>query len=72
VLLAAAAIAAGPGVAAMRWPAGKPMPVILAVSAFALWSNLAGLVAWLKLAQGERNPVWEPTRRPAPPTSTAS
>ena len=42
------------------------MPVILAVSAFALWSNLAGLLAWLKLAQGERNPVWEPTRRPAP------
>ena len=66
VLLAAAVIAAGLGVVAMRWPAGKPMPVIMAISAFALWSNLAGLVAWLKLAQGERNPVWEPTRRPAP------
>jgi hypothetical protein len=66
VLLAAAVIAAGLGVVAMRWPAGKPMPAIMAISAFALWSNLAGLVAWLKLAQGERNPVWEPTRRPAP------
>jgi hypothetical protein len=32
VLLAAAVIAAGLGVVAMRWPAGKPMPVILAVS----------------------------------------
>jgi cellulose synthase/poly-beta-1,6-N-acetylglucosamine synthase-like glycosyltransferase len=66
VVLGAGAIGTALGVVAMRWPAGKPMPVILAVSAFALWSNLAGLVAWLKLAQGERNPVWEPTRRPAP------
>ncbi len=66
VALAAGALAAVLGVVAMRWPVGKPMPAILAVSAFALWSNLAGLVAWLKLAQGERNPVWEPTRRPAP------
>jgi cellulose synthase/poly-beta-1,6-N-acetylglucosamine synthase-like glycosyltransferase len=66
VALGAGAIAAMLGLVAMRWPAGKPMPAVLAVSAFALWSNLAGLVAWLKLAQGERNPVWEPTRRPAP------
>jgi hypothetical protein len=66
VVLGAGAITAALGAVAMRWPADKPMPVILAVSAFALWSNLAGLVAWLKLAQGERNPVWEPTRRPAP------
>ncbi|HET9293040.1 MAG TPA: glycosyltransferase [Gemmatimonadales bacterium] len=65
-VLGAGAIGAALGVVAMRWPAGKPMPAVLAVSAFALWSNLAGLVAWLKLAQGERNPVWEPTRRPAP------
>jgi len=51
------------GVLAMRWPPEKKMPAPLAITGFAFWSNLAGLVAWVKLFQGERNPVWEPTRR---------
>lgn len=63
-LLLVGAAATGLGVVAMRWPSGRPMPRLVALAGFALWSNLAGLVAWLKLVQGERNPVWEPTRRP--------
>ena len=47
-----------------RWPDAKPMPRALAAPGYFIWSNVAGFVAWMKYFQGERNPIWEPTRRP--------
>ncbi|HXE57976.1 MAG TPA: glycosyltransferase family 2 protein [Gemmatimonadales bacterium] len=63
---ALAAVAAGALLAMLGilWPRGRP-PRPLAVLAFALVANLAGIQAWLKALRGERNPIWEPTRRPA-------
>jgi cellulose synthase/poly-beta-1,6-N-acetylglucosamine synthase-like glycosyltransferase len=39
-----------------------PRPV--SILAFLYASNLAGVLAWIKALRGERNPIWEPTRRP--------
>lgn len=46
------------------WPEGKRMPAVIAVPGYFLWAYLAGFVAWTKFLQRERNPMWEPTRRP--------
>lgn len=51
------------GVLGMRWPQGRRPPLPIALSGFALASALAGLLAWSKALTGERNPIWEPTRR---------
>jgi cellulose synthase/poly-beta-1,6-N-acetylglucosamine synthase-like glycosyltransferase len=39
------------------------VPRILALPAFALTGNLAALHATFRALQGDRNPIWEPTRR---------
>ena len=52
------------GTTALRWPAGRPMPHPVAVCGFVVAVNLAALLAWSKALRGERNPIWEPTRRP--------
>ena len=52
------------GSVALSWPADRPMPSLLAVCGFVVAVNLAALVAWSKALRGERNPIWEPTRRP--------
>ncbi len=65
VVLALSALATGLGLAAMYWPEGRRVPAPLGVFGFALAANLAGLTAWIKALRGERNPIWEPTRRPA-------
>jgi cellulose synthase/poly-beta-1,6-N-acetylglucosamine synthase-like glycosyltransferase len=51
------------GLLAIRWPEGRPMPWVVAVCGFILVTHTAGLVAWGKALRGERNPIWEPTRR---------
>jgi cellulose synthase/poly-beta-1,6-N-acetylglucosamine synthase-like glycosyltransferase len=54
----------GLGTLALRWPEGRPMPAPLALCGFVVGVNLAALLAWSKALRGERNPIWEPTRRP--------
>lgn len=53
------------GLAALRWPDHRPIPRPLAFCGFFVLANAAGFLAWLKALRGERNPIWEPTRRPA-------
>jgi cellulose synthase/poly-beta-1,6-N-acetylglucosamine synthase-like glycosyltransferase len=49
---------------AFRWPERRPMPAALSVPGYFIWSNVAGLVAWMRFIRGEHQAVWEPTRRP--------
>ena len=55
------------GIAAMRWPAGKRVPLPVAMAGFALASTVGGLRAWMLAARRKRLPMWEPTRRAALP-----
>ena len=55
------------GVAAMRWPAGRRVPLPFALAGFALASTLGGLRAWMLAMRRKRLPMWEPTRRAAIP-----
>jgi cellulose synthase/poly-beta-1,6-N-acetylglucosamine synthase-like glycosyltransferase len=50
--------------AAWFWPEDRPMPGLLSVPGYFLWSNVAGLVAWTRFFRRKHQPVWEPTRRP--------
>lgn len=52
------------GAAALRWPAGRRVPSLLAIAGFVLASNTAGVLAWVKVMRRQRMPTWEPTRRP--------
>ncbi|HEX6535559.1 MAG TPA: glycosyltransferase [Gemmatimonadaceae bacterium] len=52
------------GVAALRWPAERRVPLPIALAGFVLASNVAGMLAWLKVLRRQRMPTWEPTRRP--------
>lgn len=54
------------GVAALAWrsPTSRPMPGVISSAGYFLWSNVAGLMAWLQFFRGKYQPVWEPTRRP--------
>jgi hypothetical protein len=47
----------------MRWPDDRRTPALLALPGFALASNVAGMLAWMRFFRGESSPVWEPTRR---------
>lgn len=49
---------------AFLWPDGKPMPFIVSAPGFAVGSVVAGVIAWGKALRGEKNAIWEPTRRP--------
>ncbi len=49
--------------AGWAWPEDRPAPRALSVPAYAVASNVAALHAWLKAVRGEKNAVWEPTRR---------
>jgi cellulose synthase/poly-beta-1,6-N-acetylglucosamine synthase-like glycosyltransferase len=62
LLLAGVVLAAG--ILALRWPATRRTPALLSLAGFFVAVNVAALVAWGKALRGERNPVWEPTRRP--------
>lgn len=59
--LALLGLVAGP--IAMKVAERRPVPRLVSLTAFIFASNLAGLLAWVKALRGERNPIWEPTRR---------
>jgi len=67
LLLLAMIVGSAAGLIAMRWPAGRRVPLPFAVAGFALASTLGGISAWLLAMRGERKPMWEPTRRAAIP-----
>lgn len=62
--LAGAALLGAAASAAWWWPEDRRMPRALSAPGYFIWSNLAGLVAWLRFLRGQYQPVWEPTRRP--------
>jgi cellulose synthase/poly-beta-1,6-N-acetylglucosamine synthase-like glycosyltransferase len=60
------------GVIGMKWPEGRKAPAPIAVCGFALAVNAAAIRAWAKALRGERNPIWEPTRRPGAPADASA
>jgi hypothetical protein len=48
---------------AFRWPGHGEPPRLLVVTGFLVGAVAASLAAWSKAIRGERNPIWEPTRR---------
>ena len=52
------------GLAALRWPEAHRIPLPIALAGFAVASNTAGVLAWLKVLRRQRMATWEPTRRP--------
>lgn len=68
LVLGGAAVVAG--IAGWFWPADRRLPRLLALPAYALASNVAALSAWIGALRGDLNPIWEPTRRPAPRDGT--
>lgn len=51
------------GIAAIRWPPDRHMPRLLATCGYAFSASVAGVLAWAKVMRGDKNPIWEPTRR---------
>lgn len=51
------------GMTSLLFPENRKLPAPLAMAGFAVVSNAAGIVAWWKYLDGERQAVWEPTRR---------
>jgi cellulose synthase/poly-beta-1,6-N-acetylglucosamine synthase-like glycosyltransferase len=47
------------------WAARPNPPRLLRLCGYLVGSSLAALLAWRKALAGERNPIWEPTRRPS-------
>ena len=66
ILLALGGAAVAAGIAGWLWPAERRLPRLLALPTYALASNVAALSAWIGALRGDLNPIWEPTRRPAP------
>ena len=48
---------------AFAWPESRPMPKPLASLGYLVGAGAAAILAWVKALRGERNPIWEPTRR---------
>ncbi len=71
VAVLAIAAAMSLGVIGMKWPEGRRAPAPIAVCGFALAVNAAAIRAWAKALRGERNPIWEPTRRPGAPADAS-
>jgi cellulose synthase/poly-beta-1,6-N-acetylglucosamine synthase-like glycosyltransferase len=65
VLLVCAATALAVGWIVLKRFGDDRIPAPLALAAFVVAVNVAALAAWAKAFRGERNPIWEPTRRPA-------
>ena len=55
----------GLGATMMRLADHRRIPRPLLMLGFLFASCLAALIAWSKALRGERNPIWEPTRRPS-------
>ena len=52
------------GAVVMRLPEGRWVPRPFLILGFTVAVSIAALIAWGKALRGERNPIWEPTRRP--------
>jgi cellulose synthase/poly-beta-1,6-N-acetylglucosamine synthase-like glycosyltransferase len=63
-ILVVVVVAGGVGIYAMRVAEGRSLPGPVGWCGFVFATHLAGLIAWGKAIRGERNPIWEPTRRP--------
>ena len=72
LVVLAVAFAMTLGVIGMKWPDGRKAPAPIAVCGFALAVNAAAIRAWAKALRGERNPIWEPTRRPGAPADASA
>jgi hypothetical protein len=57
------------GLAALGWlwPRNAAVPRLVALPAYVVAGNVAVLRAWVRLVTGRAAPLWEPTRRDAPP-----
>lgn len=60
------------GVAGLAWPGGRRPPALLALAAYGVAGNVAGIAAWFSALLGAGNRVWEPTRRPSSHRGEAS
>jgi cellulose synthase/poly-beta-1,6-N-acetylglucosamine synthase-like glycosyltransferase len=63
-LLAGAGLGCAIAALAWLWPAGRPLPSVLSTTGYLIWSNVAGVMAWVQFFRRKYQPVWEPTRRP--------
>jgi len=52
----------------MERKGNEAIPKPLALCGYLLVSTVAGVLAWVESLRGTRNPIWEPTRRPAAAT----
>lgn len=59
-----AALSAAVAVLAWSWPDGRQLPAALSTPGYLIWSNVAGVMAWVQFFRRQYQPVWEPTRRP--------
>lgn len=62
-LLGLAAVGLALGGLAFAWPESRPIPRLLASLGYLVGAGAAAILAWIKALRGERNPIWEPTRR---------
>jgi len=51
------------GLAAFVWPPDRKIPKVIAAAGYLLGGAAAAIAAWGRALRGERNPIWEPTRR---------
>jgi cellulose synthase/poly-beta-1,6-N-acetylglucosamine synthase-like glycosyltransferase len=68
ILLIMGALVAAVGAFALAAPESRRLPLPLAIAGFIVAVNVAALAAWWRALKGERNPIWEPTRRPGDAT----
>lgn len=64
-LLVIVILGIGAGALVMRVADSRRIPRPLLLLGFVFAACLAALIAWSKALRGERNPIWEPTRRPS-------
>jgi cellulose synthase/poly-beta-1,6-N-acetylglucosamine synthase-like glycosyltransferase len=64
ILLIVGVVVAAVGAFALAASETRRLPLPLAIAGFIVAVNVAALAAWWKALKGERNPIWEPTRRP--------
>jgi len=69
VLLVCAAVVLAVGWIVLTRFGDRKSPAPLGLAGFFVAVNVAALAAWWKAFRGERNPIWEPTRRPGSVTA---
>jgi cellulose synthase/poly-beta-1,6-N-acetylglucosamine synthase-like glycosyltransferase len=63
-LLGAAGTGAALGVLALRWPARRRPPALVALAGYAVTILAAGVGAWIEALSGPGTATWDPTPRP--------